>query len=90
MKRNAIHVKQAKRPFHGGDKCYACDAKPIGLADRTHSPEHGFMLACRRHRDPTIKTYDACIFCNGPVRKGSVVIDGEFAHKSCYTEQTRG
>ncbi|HTQ41883.1 MAG TPA: hypothetical protein VMI75_03930 [Polyangiaceae bacterium] len=74
-------------PFHGG-RCYACGAAAVGLRDRR--PEGGDLeAACRRHADPTIPTYEACIFCDAPVRAGSLVIDGEFAHKKCLKEESR-
>jgi hypothetical protein len=81
--------KPERVPFYGGEKCYACDAKPVGLADRRHDAEGAYMPACERHRNLTIRTYDACIYCNGQVRKGSLSIDGEFAHKSCHAEASR-
>ena len=72
------------QPFHGGG-CYACASKATGLRDRR--PEGGSLEpACKRHADPTIRTYDACIYCNGLVRKGSLTIDGDFAHKSCHAK----
>ena len=71
-------------PFHGG-RCYACGAKAAGYRDRR--PEGGDLeKACSRHRDPKIKTFEACMHCSGPVRKGSVSIDDDFAHKSCHKE----
>ena len=74
-------------PFHGG-RCYACGAQAAGLRDQR--PEGGLLEpACARHRDPTIKTYEACIFCDGPVRRGSAVVDEDFAHKSCLKEESR-
>lgn len=72
----------AKVPFHGGEKCYACSAKPVGLRDRR--PEGGFLeIACERHADPRIHVYEACV-CDGPARKGSLSIEGQFVHQSCY------
>jgi hypothetical protein len=69
-------------PFCGGEKCYACDAKPVGFRDRR--PEGGDReVACERHADPTITVFEACMYCNGPVRKGSLIIDKQFAHKAC-------
>jgi hypothetical protein len=79
----------AKLPFHGGQKCYACAAKPIGFRDRR--PEGGDMeVACKRHADPRIATYDACQYCNGPVQKGSLDIDGLFAHQKCHEQVCDG
>lgn len=76
-----------KIPFHGGT-CYACGARATGLRDRR--PEGGDLEpACNRHKDPRIQTYDACIFCDGPVRTGSLVIDGDFAHAKCVREESR-
>jgi hypothetical protein len=81
--------KTSKRvPFHGAERCYACDSKPLGLRDRR--PEGGDLeAACSRHADPSIETFEACSYCNGPVRKGSVVVDVNFAHASCHAEASR-
>jgi hypothetical protein len=77
-------AKSAAVPFFGG-RCYACGAKGSGFRDRR--PEGGNLeTACARHRDPKIKTFEACMYCSGPVRKGSVEIDDDFAHKSCHKE----
>lgn len=77
-----------KVPFHGGRACYACDAKPIGLRDRR--PEGGDLEpACRRHADPRIKVYEACRYCDGPIRAGSLHIDGEFVHAACEADAAR-
>ena len=72
-------------PFHGGG-CYACGSRATGFRDRR--PEGGSLeTACSRHKDPTVKTYDACMYCSGPVRRGSLDIDGTFAHKSCHAPE---
>lgn len=42
--------------------------------------------ACARHADPTVAHFDACCLCGGHVRTGSIVVDGEFVHRVCYTE----
>lgn len=70
-----------------GDRCYACDAAAKGWRDMR--PEGGAMVpACGRHRDPSIKTFDACIYCGAPVRKGSVSLGpNEYAHAKCEREQ---
>jgi hypothetical protein len=69
-------------PFHGGT-CYACGDKAVGFRDRR--PEGGVLEpACKRHADPKIKVYEACIYCDGRVRKGSLTIDKDFAHKECH------
>lgn len=69
-------------PFHGGT-CYACQATAVGFRDRR--PEGGSLEpACGRHADPTVASFDACVYCDGPVRAGSLVIDSEFAHKGCH------
>jgi hypothetical protein len=71
-------------PFHGGN-CYACDQRATGFRDLR--PEGGSLEpACKRHADPTIETYQACMYCDGAVRRGSLVIDGDFAHKQCHEE----
>jgi len=81
--------KQKRIPFFGGEKCYACDEVPIGYRDRR--PEGGDMeIACERHADPKIRVYEACIYCNGPIRKGSWVLDtGVFVHQVCQREQMK-
>lgn len=76
--------RDAHVPFHGG-QCYACDAKATGLRDKRHE-RGGLEPACARHRDPSIKTFAACMYCNEPVRKGSASVDGQHAHKSCHRE----
>ena len=87
LRRRYGYASAAKLPFHGG-RCYACGDKAAGFRDRR--PEGGSLEpACRRHRDPTIKTFEACMYCSGPVRRGSVDIDDEFAHKSCHEEASR-
>ena len=74
--------KTEKVPFHGGT-CYACNHAAVGFRDQR--PEGGMLEpACGRHADPTIKTYDACIYCDGPVKTGSLVVDTDFAHKKCH------
>ena len=87
LRRRYGHAAPNGVPFHGG-RCYACGATATGLRDRR--PEGGELeTACTRHKDPSIKTYEACIFCNGPVRKGSVTIDGDFAHQACARVESR-
>jgi hypothetical protein len=75
-------------PFFGG-RCYACDAKAVGLTRHYVLAAFVDELACKRHADPSIKVYDACMFCNGPVRKGSVEIDGNFAHAKCMRAESK-
>ena len=79
-----------KVPFCGGERCYACDAKPVGLCDRKHMEEGRMEPACARHADPTIRIFHACNMCLGPVRTGSLEIDGEFRHQKCELEGSRG
>lgn len=74
--------------FHGG-RCYACDAKATGYTERGGPGVSDLLPACPRHADHRIGTFDACIYCNGPVRAGSVDIDGEFAHVKCHKEACR-
>lgn len=83
-------TKPSKQPFFGGEKCYACDCtNVVGYRDRR--PEGGINeIACKRHADPWIKVFEACIYCNGPVRNGSLDIDGEFAHKKCHEQVENG
>lgn len=72
-------------PFHTR-RCYACDAHACGVRDRR--PEGGSIeAACKRHADPTIKAFAACMFCSGA--RPSLVIDGDFAHKSCHAAETQ-
>ena len=79
-------------PFTGPgyETCYACDGKPVGFAERWQGGKGERVLACARHRYPSIKTYDACMYCLGPVRAGSLDMDGVFAHRSCYEKDARG
>jgi hypothetical protein len=73
-------------PFHVGG-CYACDDTAVGVRDRR--PEGGMIeAACRRHADPTLRAFAACCFCSGA--RPSLVIDGQFAHKSCHTAAQEG
>lgn len=70
-------------PFHTS-RCYACDDQACGVRDRR--PEGGSIeAACKRHADPSIKAYAACMFCSGP--RPSLVVDGDFAHKSCHSAE---
>lgn len=74
-------------PFHGG-RCYACDAVGVGFRDLR--PEGGDReVACKRHADHTILTYEACMYCDGPIRIGSLDIDGSFAHAKCHRRESR-
>lgn len=77
-------------PFWGGRQCYACEStKVVGFRDRR--PEGGDLeVACERHTDPTIPIVKVCFMCQGPFRTGSVVIDGETAHKKCVEADERG
>ena len=72
-------------PFHTS-RCYACDDKACGVRDRR--PEGGVVeAACKRHADPTIRAYAACVFCSGT--RPTLTIDGDFAHKGCHAEAVR-
>lgn len=72
------------------DRCYACDAKPSRHGVRDLRPEGGEpMAACERHAEPGLRRMDACIYCSGPVRAGSLAIDGDFAHKACHREASQ-
>lgn len=71
-----------KTPCHGGD-CYACDAPAVGVRDRR--PEGGVLeMACKRHADPGIPVFHACMYCSTPVRAASYAVDRHFAHKACH------
>lgn len=68
--------------------CYACDAPAIGVRDRR--PEGGEVEAgCARHADPTMRARPACMYCRGTVRRGSLVVDGDHAHRACHVEACR-
>lgn len=70
-------------PFHTS-RCYACDTEACGVRDRRL--EGGLIeAACKRHADPTIKAYAACMYCSGP--RPTLLIDNSFAHKGCHTEE---
>ncbi len=67
---------------------------PIRIPDATDltdglmtAADKAALDACARHRDRSIKTYDACMYCNGP--RPSVDIDGVYAHKKCHKENCR-
>lgn len=67
-------------------RCYACDDAACGVRDRR--PEGGMIeAACKRHADPTIRSYKACAYCSGP--RPTLLIDGDFAHKGCHVEAVR-
>lgn len=76
-----------RHPLHGGT-CYTCQAAAVGLRDRR--PEGGELSpACARHADPRVKSYPACVYCAGRVKKGGVTIDREHAHQKCHKEACR-
>lgn len=76
-------------PFWGGERCYACDAEPVGFRDRR--PEGKDLdIACKRHADPTIKVVVVCMYCHGPLRNGTVRIDGQFGHMKCLEADVNG
>lgn len=73
---------------HRLDCCYACGAKASGLRDRR--PEGGEVEpACPRHAEPRLIPKLVCALCSEPVRKGSLVIDGEHHHKVCFEDSSR-
>lgn len=77
--------KTASVPFHGGH-CYACSSRAVGFRDMR--PEgRDIEPACSRHADPAIRVYHACQYCDGSIRKGSLDLDGLFAHAKCHAEQ---
>lgn len=80
-----MNTATGRIPFYGPVKCYACDSKSVGFADRSHDGE-GMVCGCKRHADPTIRTFAACVYCSNPVRSGSVEVDGNFAHAKCHAE----
>lgn len=85
---NPTERERKALPFTGGWPCYACDKRAVGYRDRR--PEGGSLeYACKRHADPTIRTYEACMYCGGPVRAGSLAIDGSFAHVKCHREASK-
>lgn len=75
-----------KVPFFGGRCCYACDAAPVGLVERYYAGRRYYEVACARHADPSIRIFQACIYCTTPVRRGSLCVDGNFAHAACHAE----
>lgn len=80
MERNTSDAKPL--PFWGGEKCYACEATPVGIRDRR--PEGGDIeVACERHADPTIEVFKACRLCNGRLGNDYLMIDGQFIHTEC-------
>jgi hypothetical protein len=66
--------------------CYCCDGRAVGIRDRR--PEGGDIeRACARHEDPTLFPVFVCMYCDEPVRAGSVVVDGDYAHAKCHREE---
>lgn len=70
------------------EDCYACDADATGIRDRR--PEGGEIeAACERHREPRLRARRVCMYCTDTVRPGSVVVDGDLAHRGCHEEACR-
>lgn len=68
-------------------KCYACDARATGA--RLDRALNRYRSACDRHSEPGVKSYQACAYCLGPTRRGSVEVGGDFhAHASCHAKDT--
>jgi hypothetical protein len=82
-----MNLTDIKEPFYGG-KCYACDKTASGLRDRR--PEGKMLeMGCARHADPKIRTYKACMYCAGIVRRGGWDVDGNVVHQACHTRESR-
>lgn len=63
-----------------GGKCYACDAKAVGLRDCR--PEGGELeKACERHAEARAQAI--CSYCMGGIRRGALDVDGYWAHVRC-------
>jgi len=60
----------------------------VGYRDLRPESKTGHLnVACARHADPHIKTYEACIYCTGPVKKGSLRFDDSgYAHRTCHED----
>lgn len=73
------------------DRCYACDARAVGAAERWANGSMEHVAACKRHADPTItKVVQICRYCGSPVRAGSLSVgDGMYAHHACHAEDER-
>lgn len=72
-------------------RCYACNNDAVGTRARTDGQRDGLSPACKRHADSLGKLwiFTACIYCNGPTRKGSVTMDEHHAHAKCHAEACR-
>lgn len=75
----------SREPFHGG-RCYACDAAAVGYRDRDVEGGDRRETACARHADPTIRVFEACVFCSGP--RPTRDIDGQLAHLGCWRRES--
>jgi hypothetical protein len=73
------------------DRCYACDKRAVGVAERWSNGSMEYVGACRRHSLPSVKkVIQVCRYCGTPVRKGSVNVgDGMYAHHRCHAEAER-
>lgn len=84
-------------------KCYACDAKAVGLRAEYNiftqprgkyvplAPlQPAVVPACARHAEAKGLPGTLCTYCSAPVRRGSYVDDeGRCSHVVCHKEQCR-
>lgn len=87
---NAYEVAATQTHRFTPGKCYACDKAAVGVTVHNGTVKRG----CKRHADPKLKATTKpipgnglCLYCSVPVRKGSVDVDGDDAHKKCQREQ---
>lgn len=89
---NAATVNASKTIAHicQMDRCYACDKKAVGAAERWSNGAMEYVGACERHSVPGVKVVQTCRYCDMPVRKGSLNVgDGMYAHHKCHAEAER-
>lgn len=69
--------------------CYACDKGSVGVAERWTDGKMTLVYACQRHSNPAYKVTDCCMYCGDPVQKGSLWVDGGWAHKKCWNIEAK-
>lgn len=64
-------------------ECYACDKDSVGVTMHNGA----IKAACKRHADPSMRVSHKCIYCDDPVRKGSLRVDNDYAHAKCVRRE---
>lgn len=63
--------------------CYACDEPAVGVADRRHAHQQGFMPACERHAEPGAGVLQpSCAYCEGATTE--TALSGIYSHTRCH------